>query len=122
MKDLFVSFEIAKQLKEKGFNEPCICYGCRPEDIMNCVSVLGMTNKNLKEKGYHSDWLTFPLYQQVVDWFREKHNYVISIRKNKSGNYYSVVSGDGYERFDLTFNGNYYQALDNGIEKALELI
>lgn len=68
----YVSFETAKLLKEKGFNEPCLmCYN---------------SDKKLDNYGHYyscknSDVfaLTAPTLQMVMKWLRELHNIVISI-------------------------------------------
>ena len=40
MKHLFVPYEIAKQLKEKGFNEPCLAYYQHIRESDNNISFL----------------------------------------------------------------------------------
>ena len=79
MKDLFASYEQAIQLKELGFDEPCLAFyngefldsteynfdSCVSKDIGDCVST--------------------PLKIQILKWFREKHNILASIYSNASG-------------------------------------
>jgi hypothetical protein len=68
--DEFIPYEQALQLKQLGFNEPCIYY----------------VNKNNEEFIYNfeihpdefiyrcgGDIIKTPLYQQAFRWFREKH-------------------------------------------------
>jgi len=126
MKKLFVSYELALQLKEKGFNEDC--FGCYYKD---------------KTFAYHPDsdvYVDAPLYQQVIDWFREKHDlhiiidsWVVGSRENFDFSF--IIDKLGYNRDAITakriflknsgqhnaFN-EYYEALNKAIERALKLI
>ena len=65
MEELFVPFNIAKILKEKGFDEYCLAIfdneGFR------------LTTEPLKNSYLEGHWrCTYPLYQQVVDWLDNK--------------------------------------------------
>ena len=75
MKEQFVTYEIALKLKELGFNESCLGY-------------YTITNKgllypyNMYEYIYRKDFLcAAPLWQQVIDWFRDKHHTNIEINR-----------------------------------------
>ncbi len=99
MKHLFVPYEIALQLKEKGFDEPCfgiwmergaifdILYVARQEDAW-------MANEN--------NGILAPLYQQVIDWFREKHSIDI-LPQITYGSHISEESGDWF--YFTVYNG-----------------
>ena len=69
MKNEFVPYEIAKELKELGFNEPCLAWWFKD----SVVSVPTET------RSFWSDWnvtvtrISAPLWQQVFRWFIEKH-------------------------------------------------
>lgn len=69
----FVTFEIAKKLKEKGFDYPCITH----YDINKELKVV------LSEPIFwHSDVLSYtdaPTISQVLKWLREEKNIYISI-------------------------------------------
>lgn len=68
MKHLFIPYELAVKLKEKGFDEPCAGYFkykelvCIWDDDMNPAS-----NSDV------SPHIAAPLYQQVTDWFKDVH-------------------------------------------------
>lgn len=66
MKQLFVPYNLAIKLKEKGFDERCFEWWYSPTQMSN----------DLIFRQYKSDpdFCEAPIYQQVVDWFREKHN------------------------------------------------
>jgi hypothetical protein len=68
MKDLFVSYEQALQLKELGFDEPCLKYW---NGIGEYFDQNDWFNWNQSEK-----FISIPLKQQVFKWFREKYNII----------------------------------------------
>ena len=79
MKHLFVPYEIAKQLKDKGFNEPCIgSYESREDKVTLHLDELYNSSytRFLDERHYR---LCVPFYQQVIDWFREKYEIAIIV-------------------------------------------
>lgn len=68
----YVSFETAKLLKEKGFNEPCLmCYNSDKK----------IDNYGLYRSYKNSDVfaLTAPTLQMAMKWLRKKHNLHIII-------------------------------------------
>jgi len=69
LKHLFIPYELALKLKEKGFDEPCLSV----YDEMGFVqSEKIMDELNLKKT--HA-----PTYDQTFDWFREKYKYLYGI-------------------------------------------
>ena len=88
MKD-FVPYNEALELKQLGFDEPCIKYW---DGIGEYFDQKDWFNWNQSE-----NFISIPLYQQVFRFFREKYNLVheISWSKSKSG-----VSFD-YDIFSL---------------------
>ena len=100
----YVIFEIAKKLKEKGFDYPCIAH----YDINKELKVV------IREPIFwHSDVLSYidaPTISQVLKWLRDVHylhfevvgaaygyNLIISDTPNKGGTdrYYSHAKDDG---------------------------
>lgn len=127
MKYLFVPYNLALKLKEKGFDEPC--FGM----------YLG-TNDVVYDTIFHKQHITnekclAPLYQQVVDWFRDKHFIYIHTSLDSYREPYKLVPQiqkmeltrtyvefeKYYGHFDNTTKGN-YEALKKAIEEALKLI
>ena len=69
----YVSFEVAKLLKEKGFHEPCI-------------ATYNSTTKNFQVEEIYEDWtihwkgyISVPTQQMAMKWLREKHKLYIGI-------------------------------------------
>ncbi len=98
----FVSYEIAKELKELGFDEPCFknsehkkkCEnkidGNCPLHNIHCGSPNCEIDKTIEP-------IPLPLYQQVFKWFRNKHKMdsnVLPVFRDKCG--YDSFKRDGY--------------------------
>lgn len=67
MKKEFVSYEIALELKQLDFDEPCL-----GKFYYNQLEIGGIwTNNDFKEDP--DIFISAPLYQQVFRWFREKY-------------------------------------------------
>lgn len=80
----FVTYEIAKILQEKGFNLPCIKqYVTKGRNkIIDCVNAYNHPIwKTNTESIFDScnDCISAPMWQQVEDWLRIKHNIYIEI-------------------------------------------
>lgn len=121
----FVEPEIAKLAKEKGFQESCYA-------IYDERGVIGL--HPMQHYNEHDTWnILAPLYQQLIDWFREEKKIDISYMPNweyqGSGDLYL----DGYE-FTIQpleeyewhpskdIQGEFYITLQEAIKKAFELI
>jgi hypothetical protein len=68
MKNEFVSYEVALELKQLGFDEECL-----GKFYYNHLEIGG----NWRNDDFKEDpdiFISAPLYQQVFRWFREKHN------------------------------------------------
>lgn len=79
----YCSFEVAKLLKEKGFNEPT---WTRYEDDNEVIF------------GDKYDWnnspmgqISAPTHQMAMAWLREKHNICVVIYPNKENGYEAVL-------------------------------
>lgn len=138
MKDLFVPYKLAFKLKDKGFDEPCICLYrlYKPNSIrwfaidQNWGCILhGMCIKH----GYtiNDDECLAPLYQQVIEWletkrifidlFEEHGKWILSIH-----HYVNLENvGDNLKHEIWEHKGpwdNKIDPLNKGIELAIELI
>lgn len=125
MKNLFVTYEIAKQLKELGFNEKCFgFYNYQGELIINDCSISFLEWFKLVEEAKDTKNIKIIpaiLYQQVIDWFREEKNiHIQMICTNDLGIYYAYILTKK-KGFD-TGKGKYYDVLAKAIEEAIKLI
>ena len=74
MEKEFVPYQKALELKELGFDEPCM-FTYTNNLVQYCPHHL--TNTNLRP--FKENPISAPLYQQVFKWFREKHSLFHSI-------------------------------------------
>lgn len=70
----YVTLEVAKLLKEKGFNEPCeYCIHIKTGAICDCDHVR-VSNSELGK-----DWLSCPSLLEVQEWLMEEYDCYIQI-------------------------------------------
>lgn len=140
MKQLFAQYDIAVMANENGFNELCICNWFVPvnineEEISNMQPEL----KDNKEDSIYifnvryKNKVSAPLYQQLVDFFREKHDMVINVYANASGylfEFHDSAKKGGTHRYDSGYTGtndsgcwdNYYDAFNAALKEAFIII
>jgi len=70
MKDLFVPYELALKLKEKGFDEPCLaCVWIDNDYAIGNNQFVDIMLKNCAP----NELIKAPIHQQVIDWFSKVH-------------------------------------------------
>lgn len=77
MKHLFVPYELAVKLKEKRFDEYCLAYF---EVNKNFRGIWSEEMNPVDNSALFDGEISAPLYQQVIDWFDEKHQIIISVK------------------------------------------
>jgi hypothetical protein len=142
LKELFVPEEIGKKLKEKGFDEPCLAiyigHTNREFTIAETPAVYKFGDRKRVMEVY-DHVITAPLWQQVIEFFEEKYSILIQIERSPYGKWFGFIINDFTKTHkgsgNFTFYSNYVkidngltgfssrsEALQSGIEKALELI
>ena len=77
MTEDYVSFETAKLLKEKGFDEPCLSH-YEVSDKQQYISDSEVKNSDFElEKG---KCISAPTLQMAMKWLREVHNLFIELQ------------------------------------------
>jgi len=116
---LFVPYELAKELKEKGFSQPCFGW------FSESTPTIELTIEDVHPGEFTTDPLFAPLWQQVTDWLREKHNIHALVVRDDEGIFsyainekYLYDTGQGWNKTSPT----YEEALEDGIKEALKLI
>ena len=75
----YVSFEIAKLLKEKGFDEDCLKYYIEGRKYIRDLSDEDWPHR-LKNSKANENVVTVPTLQMAMKWLREVHNlHIITI-------------------------------------------
>lgn len=157
MKEQFVTYEIALALKELGFNEPCLAYYTTGNDVTlnkdgNPTNFVLLSEKLRGELVGHgsvknelfkwlkdndrtngelytlSESITAPLWQQAIDWFREKHNlsidiYTISGFSELIYSWDILTKNNVYQinNFKIGSDKSFYKMREQAILKAIEL-
>ena len=126
MKEQFVTYEIAKYLKDLGFDEPCLGIYNGMQEIYCDSKIEHFTSQEKAQYIFGNDKVNVilaPLWQQVIDWLREVYKIHILIQR-VIGN-----RGTSIESESWTFEGTawkswptYYKAREQSILRALELI
>jgi len=111
----YVSFETAKLLKEKGFDEYCGYYSSDGE-------YWGYCTYNHKGK----DYISAPTLQMAMKWLREVHKLYVEVVPNPLNfEHQDIQDGWGCEVIhlsDLSYDGNYefFQKKYSTYEEACE--
>ncbi len=87
MTHLFVPYAIAVMAKEKGFDEPCMCYY---NDDKNLCVKQGDVLSGILNQDCHRLNIVAPLYQQLTDWLRAKHKLHIDIVYERGDWHYRI--------------------------------
>lgn len=115
MENLFVSYEIAKKLKEKGFNEICFAF-FHPTDKT-------FIKARWDNEASNNDWFILaPMYQQVVDWLRDEHLIHVTVLCEEWLDKFAgrLENEDGF--VETADYNDYYVAFDEILKEALNLI
>ena len=93
IKDQFVTYEIASAMKELGFDEEC--FGCFINDTFKPRNqyqfIIGSTySYSRTNPDIELDYIMAPLWQQCMDWLKEKHCIFVFI---DMGKYYDSYEG-----------------------------
>ena len=107
----FIPYELALELKQLGFDEPCnTCY-----DKLEMVASYGenvFDYKNYNTSGYV---VSRPLYQQAFRWFREKYQLHFPIMVQHGGTWY-------FEKFSTKGFKKYEEAELECLKKLIEIV
>lgn len=118
----YVSFETAKLLKEKGFNEPCHAWQRENENVNYCDIPLDY-NDMFEE---HNEYLV-PTQQMAMKWLREVHKLYINIwadLKDAENNDFDIIFRaqvyNGPSNYGTYEFSTYEQACEAAIKYCLE--
>ncbi len=128
MKELFVPFNLARLAEKKGFNQECLA-SYKTSLNTNDIELLMI---NMKGRiGIPEDfYVPAPLYQQLIDWFREKYDlhleleYIdqLALFNGKITDILVNTEMVDTREFVDTYQLDYYSALEKLITEAFKLI
>lgn len=126
MHRLFVPYGVALELRKHGFDEPCFLV-YQDKQLLSIVNLpKGNVIENfstvpiptLRNSQLAQATVAVPLFQQVIDWFREKHRIHLSpftFTGAKNAIWFDVEYMDKDECKTIACDKDYYKALINVI-------
>ena len=119
MEKEFIPYTLSLELKELGFDEPCMYIFDKQRNNLMCP-IYG-----LFENEEPNRFLNAPLYQQAFRWFREKYGYDVSIKKCRPTEYKFVITQsfveNDYYFIDYPFPSHEVAELEC-LKKLIEII
>ncbi len=92
MKKEFVPYELALELKQLGFDEPCFAIYYNPSKELFIGKSINPFTKDIRTSA--------PLYQQAFRWFREKNELFCYVELVGDRLFDYVIIGDFVEEID----------------------
>lgn len=116
----FVSCTLSNILKNIGFNEPCF----RAYDSCQMLYYSSTSNGDILNSNFIGKLPSAaPTYQQTIDWLRENFRLRVVEDAIFINEYFMFSIGkDGKKLSQTKPNSDYYLALEEAIEQALEFI
>jgi hypothetical protein len=117
----FIPYEQALELKELGFDEPCL--GCYDDK-----AVFGLTVMSIKQYYTNSKEDTWncaaPLYQQAFRWFREKYGLYswVTMELGNKSTFCWVLSGEHTSTQYAAYFHTYEEAELACLNKLIEIV
>ena len=110
----YVSFETAKLLKEKGFDERCNSYFISDNEIA-LIS-------NRRDFNNHGVYLSAPTLQMAMKWLREVRNRYIEICTDKAHNFKDIVFRPAiYDKeLDCLWESDNFSTYEQAVEAAIK--
>lgn len=117
----FVPYELSLQLKELGFDEPCL-YAYDKNEMLYCGSNQNGTLFCILNSNLSTQYAT-PLWQQSFDWFRIKYNLFGFTKPFGEKLYdYRIYSNDEGEHLWGSFEYDTFEASQTAcLQKLIEI-
>lgn len=131
MEKEFVPYEVALELKELGFNEPCAsCYGSyshkKNQLFLNINNPINIETLLKEKTGFNkpSFYVKAPTFSQSFRWFKEKHGVFSNVWDFESDKKFFIDWGFGIHTFKVdTFNDMREEYLKlECLKKLIEII
>lgn len=120
IKEVFVSLEVARLLKEKGFDEICSFeWGVPIIDGGFVLQKWSINNGQIKNSDLIDDAYAAPTHQMAMAWLREEYKLLISIGIEDDG-YYNIIQNIENKIFYDSLDGYGFCSYDEAVEAALK--
>ena len=124
----YVSFETAKLLKEKGFDEPCECfYDTENNDVSIVNEWMVISNSELEKREFVC--YSAPTLQMAMKWLREMYNIFIAINmvpkipggiEDKRCYFFQPYKNRIFHNFPLNYSIKIYSTYEKTCEAAIK--
>jgi hypothetical protein len=121
MEKEFILYEQALELKELGFDEPCLGLFKFANLSLEYpyLTNTGLSNSNLDK------YCSAPLYQQAFRWFREKHDMCSFIQRFEGRVYDYEITSDIFKEI-TDFKDGYFDTYEEAelecLKKLIEIV
>lgn len=124
LKEDYVSFELAKLLKEKGFDEPFFFFYRADDKVKNIHHAHVTKPLSYHQKYIDDEVVNAPTHQTAMAWLRNKGVYMsIDTVISSSGNSYfniDTYSEDSGWNHPVDFYDSYEEAVEAALKYSLE--
>ena len=124
IQEAYVSFETAKLLKEKGFDENTLMVYMSYGDLCKCNRYDSIRNSNYNDITKNYFECTAPTHQMAMKWLREIYRIdtVIKISDPSVNDrkYYCVIWDKNNDSYILDLLNSYEDAVEGAIKYCLE--
>ena len=115
MEKQFVTYDIALKLKLLGFAEECLAF--YTPDSKELLPVYQEPLKGYFTRASSNESIHAPLWQQVIDWFRDTHRFHIEVfpipyANNSKIAYFYHIDSDDMENPIYDYQDKYSEILD----------
>lgn len=116
----YVSFEVAKLLKEKGFNE--YCFAAYSTEIGDFITVGPIKNSEIDADKDDTHICTASTHQMAMKWLRKVPNMYIEVCTDKSYNFQDIIFSPAvYDReLDCLWESDNFSTYEEACEAALK--
>lgn len=119
----YCSYEVAKLLKEKGFDEPCIRHWDCDDHSLYGANDIPISNSELQANEYNG--FSAPSQSMAMKWLREEKHIIFVFKpatfSGEECTYwtYEIWAGDNFEGEVMSFK-TYEQAVEAALKYSLE--
>lgn len=119
LQETYCSLEVAKLLKEKGFNQICSYeWGIPDIDKGYVLQKWTLYNGQIKNSDLIDEAYAAPTHQMAMAWLREEHKLFISIGFEDDG-FYNMIQNIENKCFYDSLDGYGFSSYDEAVEAAL---
>ena len=115
----YVSYEVAKLLKEKGFDWKCLAHWFIGIDRNFSISV---APQNWNEVKTDLDWLSCPTHQMAMKWLRKKGIRICIDYNNMNGDWYATIAKEYDGQMSERIRSEHFTLYEEAVEAALKYV